>query len=101
MRRLSTLTLIATIAACNSESPTAPDRPITAVTVAPTTSALLIGQSVQLSAAVTGGFSSPTITWATSNANVASVSDSGRVVAKAVGSATVTATAGGTRPGSS
>ncbi len=95
MRRLLTLMLIATVAACTSESVTAPDRPVTAVTVAPATAPLIVGQSVQLSAVITGGFARSSVTWASVNPAVATVTDSGLVLAKGVGSTTVTASAGG------
>jgi uncharacterized protein YjdB len=93
MRRAVSLAALAVASAC-SESPTAPDRPITAVTVAPGAQSLIIGQTAQLAATVTGGFGRPTVTWASSNANVASVTDSGKVSAKAAGTVTITATAG-------
>ena len=95
MRRLLTPLLVATAIGCNSESPTAPDRPITAVAVAPATTSMLVGQSSQLAAAVTGGFGRLTVTWTSSNTSVATVNDSGRVAARALGTARITATAGG------
>jgi uncharacterized protein YjdB len=95
MRRLLTLTLIATVSACSSESATGPDRPITAITIDPASQSLVIGQTWQLTPNVTGGFSTPVIVWKSSNVNIASVTDSGVVLARSVGTATISATAGG------
>ena len=94
MRRLLALTLIATVTACSSESSTGPDRPITAVTITPGTASIVVGQTVQLVAAITGGFSNPIVTWSSSNTSVATVTDSGTIVAKALGSTTISAKAG-------
>ena len=95
MRRFWTLTLIATVAGCNSDSSTGPDRPVTGVAVTPATSSVTVGQTVTLVAKVTGGFSNPRITWESSNLNIATVTDSGVVTTKAVGSVTISATSGG------
>ena len=95
MRRLLTLTLIATLAGCSSDSSTGPDRPITAVAVSPSATSIVVGQSIILTASVTGGFSKPVVVWASSNLNVATVTDSGVVATRAIGTVTVTATAGG------
>ncbi|MEA3246992.1 MAG: Ig-like domain-containing protein [Gemmatimonadota bacterium] len=95
MRRLLVPVVLAAICGCNNDAPLAPDRPITAVTVSPAATTLMVGQSASLSAAVTGGYGSTTVTWTTSNAAVASVSDSGIVSAKLPGTARITATAGG------
>ena len=93
MRRLLTLTLTATVAACSKDSAVWPDRPITAVTVTPSTASLVTGDSVRAKATVTGGYSSAVVTWTTSNPAVATVSDSGVIVAKALGTANITAKA--------
>jgi hypothetical protein len=93
MRRVLLFAAAVLAAAC-AESPSAPDRPVTAVTLTPATSALILGQTLQLSAAITGGIGRPTVKWESSAPQVASVSDSGKVVALAQGSATISATAG-------
>lgn len=95
MRRLLVPVVLAALSGCNNDAPLAPDRPITAVTVSPTATSLLVGQSAFLSAAITGGYGSTTIKWTSSNAAIASVSDSGVVTARALGTAKITATAGG------
>lgn len=94
MRRFATLTLIAAVFACSSDSATAPDRPVTGVTVDPASAPLILGQSVNLTATVTGGFATTTVVWTSLNPAVATVDDSGKVVARAIGATTVTATAG-------
>ena len=93
MRRLLTLTLLASVA-CSAERTTLPDRPITAVTVTPATASLLTGESLQATVVITGGYSDPVVTWTSSNPAVATVSDSGLIVAKTVGSTSITAKAG-------
>jgi hypothetical protein len=95
MRRLPVTVVLAALCGCNNDAPLAPDRPVTAVTVSPAATTLLVGQSATLSAAITGGYSTTRLSWSSSNAAIASVSDSGVVTAKAPGTAKITATAGG------
>jgi uncharacterized protein YjdB len=94
MRCFTPLAFLALLVAC-SESPSAPDRPITAVAITPGTKALIVGETAPLTASVTGGFGKPTVTWTSSNSNIVTVSDTGMLAAKATGTATITATAGG------
>ncbi|HET7552686.1 MAG TPA: Ig-like domain-containing protein [Gemmatimonadaceae bacterium] len=73
--------------------------PVASVVVTPDTATLVVGQSKQLSAKTfdSGGdeLNGRTITWSSSNENVASVSSTGKVLAVAPGSATITATSEG------
>lgn len=94
MRRFATLVLLATVAAC-SDSSTAPDRPVSAVTITPGSASLLTGNTVRLSAKVTGGYANPVVTWSSSNPSLATVTDSGVVSAIGAGSVTISATSGG------
>ncbi len=73
---------------------TAPETPaVTAVAVTPDTTALVVGESEQLTAEVAAvGGASEEVTWSSSNVSVATVNDSGLVTAVAAGSATITAT---------
>jgi hypothetical protein len=95
MRLLVALSALVAVVGCNGDAPEAPDRPITAVAVTPGTQTLLAGQTLQLSAAVTGGYGTPTVTWKSSNLAVASVSAAGLVTANIPGTATITASSGG------
>lgn len=73
--------------------------PVASVSVSPATAGVSVGSTVQLSGtpkdslgrALTGR----TVTWATSNAGVASVSAAGLVTGVGAGTATITATSGG------
>jgi len=73
--------------------------PVASVTVSPTTASVLAGQTVQLTATPkdAGGtaLSGRTVTWASSNVGVATVSASGLVSGVAAGSAAITATSEG------
>ena len=73
-----------------------PPIPVASVAVNPGTAALNIGASVTLSATVRdasgASLSGRTVTWSTSDANIATVSSTGVVKAVARGSATITAT---------
>src|SRR5436190_1302729 len=73
--------------------------PVASVTVSPTTASLTVGATTQLTAtpkdASGTALSGRTVTWATSNAAVATVSASGLVTSVAAGSATITATSEG------
>ena len=72
--------------------------PVTGVSVSPTSVSLRVGGTQNLQAQVRPTNASDThVTWSSSNASVASVDSSGRVSAKAVGTATITVT---TRNGS-
>jgi len=70
--------------------------PVASVTVAPTSSSLLVGATVQLSAttrdASNNVLTGRVVAWSTSNSSIASVNASGLVTAVAAGSATITAT---------
>lgn len=69
-------------------------QPVTAVSVTPGSSTLEIGKTVQLSATVSpSNANNKTVAWTTSNAGVATVSQSGLVTAAGSGSAVITATA--------
>ncbi|GBF75855.1 hypothetical protein PA598K_04288 [Paenibacillus sp. 598K] len=73
-------------------------RPATGITVSPTTQKLAVGgQSVPLVATVTPtGATNATVTWTSSDPAVAQVSNTGVVTPVAQGTATITATVGGT-----
>ena len=93
------LLLLLTQTACSKDSPTGPQAP-SRVTVTPASVSLSgTGQTVQLSAAVIdrngSAITGIAVTWASSNASVATVSPTGLVTARQVGSATITATSGG------
>jgi uncharacterized protein YjdB len=73
--------------------------PVASVAVSPTTASLTVGQTAQLTATPEDSSGSPlsgrVVTWATSNASVATVSMTGLVSAVGAGSATITATSEG------
>jgi uncharacterized protein YjdB len=73
--------------------------PVASVTVAPTTASLTVGQTAQLTATPKDANGTPlsgrAVTWATSNAGVATVSTTGVVTGVAAGTATITATSEG------
>ncbi len=73
--------------------------PVASVAVTPATASVAPGQTVQLTATPMDGSGNPlsgrVVTWATSNAAVATVSGSGLVTGATAGSATVTATSEG------
>jgi len=70
--------------------------PVASVTVSPGTAGVIVGQTVQLTATPKDASGNPlsgrVVTWATSNAAVATVSSSGLVSGVAAGSVTITAT---------
>ncbi|HWJ21686.1 MAG TPA: Ig-like domain-containing protein [Gemmatimonadaceae bacterium] len=67
-----------------------------AVSIAPSSAAIVVGQSTQLTANVTDVNGAPLrdrfVAWSSSNDQIATVSSSGLVVARAVGTVTITAT---------
>ena len=73
--------------------------PVAAVTVSPATASVQVGQTVQLTATPKDANGNPlsgrTVTWASSNTAVATVSASGLVTGKTAGTATITATSEG------
>ena len=73
--------------------------PVASVTLNPTSTTVLVGQTAQLSATTTDSagnvLSGRTVTWVSSNASVATVSASGLVTGVGLGSATITATSEG------
>lgn len=70
-----------------------PGVPVTGVTVEPATLALAVGESETLTATVApANASNATVVWSTSDAGVATVSETGVVTAVAAGQATITAT---------
>ena len=65
--------------------------PVSGINVSPTSVALLVGNTQQLSATVSpSNATNKTVIWSTSNANVATVNSTGLVTGIAVGTATVT-----------
>src|SRR5207245_2449775 len=95
---------VGSAAVCNSGvsawTPPAP-APVASVAVAPTTTSLTVGQTVQLSATPKDSAGTArtgrTVTWASSNTGMATVSSSGLVKGVAAGTATITATSEGKR----
>jgi len=73
--------------------------PVASVAVSPASASVGVGQTVQLAATPKDANGNPlsgrTVTWATSNSAVASVSGSGLVTAGAAGTATITASSEG------
>jgi len=90
-------------AACEGKSGTATvtamSVPVASVTVSPATASIQVGQTVQLTATPKDANGNPltgrTITWATSNAAVATINASGLVTGVVAGSATVIAASEG------
>jgi hypothetical protein len=72
-----------------------PPKTVKSVSVAPSSSTIAAGGTVQLVATASPPGSATSFTWASSNTAVATVSASGLVTGVAAGSASVTATAGG------
>ena len=63
------------------------------VTVTPASDTIAVGETKALTATITPeDAADKSITWSSSDTNIATVSDSGEVTAKAVGTATITAT---------
>jgi uncharacterized protein YjdB len=65
---------------------------VTGVTVAPTTASVQVGKTRDLEALVAPVGASQQVTWTTSDAAKATVSQTGLVTAVAIGTATITAT---------
>lgn len=77
-----------------------PAVPVASVTVTPPSAAIVVGGTVQLSAAAADAGGEPipsaTFTWSSDTPGAATVSSTGLVTGKGVGSATISATSGGT-----
>lgn len=70
--------------------------PVSAVTLNETSTALVVGNTKQLTATVVpANADDSTVTWKSGNTNVATVDQTGKVTAVGVGTTTITATAGG------
>ena len=75
-----------------SEDPTPSTVSVTGISVNPTSKELTVGETLSIQATVTpSNATNKNVTWASSNTNVATVSSSGVVTAKAEGAATITA----------
>ena len=70
-------------------------KPVKAVNVSPSSAALTVGQTVQLTATAAPKNAAATFAWSSANTAVATVSASGLVTAVGAGTTTVTASAGG------
>lgn len=70
--------------------------PVSAVTLNETSTALVVGNTKQLTATVApANADDSTVTWKSGNTNVATVDQTGKVTAVGIGTTTITATAGG------
>ena len=91
-----TATIIATTADGTNLSATCAvtvTQPVTGITVSPTTATLEVGGTTTLTATVApSNATNPTVTWGSSDENVATVDQDGMVTAIAPGQATITAT---------
>lgn len=99
MRKLWPLLVLVVTSACLSDTSGAPTGTTrtpsdsSVVSIAPATTSIIIGQSVQYQATVTGSTAAPS--WSVSNPNIASVTASGLVTGVASGTTTLTAAAAG------
>jgi alpha-tubulin suppressor-like RCC1 family protein len=79
----------------NADSLTAPDRQVAFVTVSPAAATIRFGTKIQLTATVKGAagnvLTDRTVTWSSSNTDIATVTSRGLVVGVAPGSAMITA----------
>ena len=93
---LIAMTFVAfTVTSCNPEKPTDPtNTSITGLTVKPSQLALSVGESTRLAYVTEPAGASVTITWTSSNTDVATVSNNGTVTAVDLGNATITAKSG-------
>ena len=99
-RNAGLILVAAAVAACGgSEDPVAPNPETASVTITPDEVALKVGESQQLTAVPHDASGNPLsgrpISWTTSAAGVATVSNTGLVEAKGSGTATIRATADG------
>ncbi len=89
------LAVAAVLAACGNS--TGPD--VVQVTVSPTSASLVVGATQQFTATANDGSGNPvtgvTVTWASSDAGVASVTDGGLATGTGAGTAAITATISG------
>ena len=82
-----------TVKPAATPEPTTPK--VTEVTINPSSTTIKVNESVTITASVTADEGADkTVSWASSDSNIASVDASGKVTAKAVGNATITAKAG-------
>ena len=98
---LVTTLAVAAVAGCQRSSPITEPGSVASVTVSPATLHIDVGQSAQLAATPRdrngNSLSGRPVTWATSDAAVATVDGAGRVTGVTAGSATITATSEGVR----
>src|SRR5256884_8874301 len=98
LRRRLLRSLLMTVAACSSGPGADHATPVAAVVVSPKSLVVRVGQTAQLTAVPLDAHGTPlagrAVTWATSDSSVASVT-TGRVVGRAAGRATITATSEG------
>ena len=76
-------------------NPQLPNEPVTSLTISQTTLTLEGGESVRLTATVNPKAGNKTILWSSTNAEIAYVDASGRVIGLAAGTASIVATAAG------
>ena len=93
------LTTVLLLAACGDSTTTPPTPVATSITMSPTSVSLeALGETTQLTASVKdqsgATMSNAPVSWATSDATVATVSETALVTSVADGSATITATSG-------
>lgn len=102
IRAIPAALLLATFSACGGGGdtpvdPTPPPPTVASVTVSPTTAALTVPATVQLTATArdaNGNAMNATIAWSSSASTVATVSQTGLVTSVSAGTAIITATAG-------
>src|SRR5262245_29844731 len=102
---LIALAAVVTVAGCNIVDPAGPKpsepAAVARVTVSPDTTAVQVGQSVRLNAAVVDDNGRPitdrTVDWFSNDATIATVDNTGSVTGKTQGSVTITASVDGKR----
>ncbi len=103
LRYVSFVLIIVVVLACGGDggsfSPVSPGEPVASVTVAPSPTTVYVGATVQLTAttkdAAGNVLTGRTISWASSDVSLATVNSSGLLLAKAVGTVTISATSEG------
>jgi Big-like domain-containing protein len=101
-RRLSSLVVLAFIAACGGDEPTPPPDTgptVVSVTVSPASPAIEIGETQQMSAiansATGGSISGQTVAWTSSDESVATITSAGLATGTGEGATAITATVAG------
>jgi hypothetical protein len=99
LRPIAIAVAVIALSSCGGGGDSTSPKPVAQVTISPTSSSVVMGSTIQFTATVLDAndvtLTDRVVSWSSSNTSIATISSTGLAVSVAIGSTSITATAGG------